>query len=173
MIRFLNSTLFGGTSSFNNNIYINGNIVDASGSTASTGYFLMASGSNVYWIQNPSPNYKLGGVTFYVNGQGTVVMSGMYGGSIITYNGTITSWQINTLYESPAGSITFDILRNNISLVGTGTKPNLSSTYSATGSVANWSYTTLNSGDFLYLSVTGSQTLTGAILTLFMNKTTN
>lgn len=162
-----------GTASFTNNLVLNQNIIDASGSAGSVGYFLMASGSNVYWVQNPSPNYKLGGISFYLNGQGTVLQNGIYGGSVATYNGTITSWQINTLYESPSGSIVIDLYRGTASIIGAGNKPTLTSTYSATASVSGWNSTTVNIGDFFYIGITSSQSLTGAVVTFFINKSIN
>lgn len=178
MSRILNNLSIVGTVSISgtaslNSLALAGNIVDAAGSTGSVGYFLMASGSNVYWIQNPSPNYKLGGISFYLNGQGTVLQNGIFGGSIATYNGTITSWQINTLYESPSGSITVDLYRSGASIIGAGNKPTLSSTSSASANVSGWTNTTITTGDFLYLGITSSQSLTGAVVTFFINKTVN
>ena len=81
MSRILNNLSIVGTVSISgtaslNSLSLAGNIIDASGSAGSAGYFLMASGSNVYWVENPVPNYKLGGISFYVNGQGTVLQNG-------------------------------------------------------------------------------------------------
>ncbi len=118
-------------------------------------------------------------LSFHLDGNGSPIANGT---AKVCTNApcamTITGpWEVNSGADT-SGSITFDIKScskanfassptNLTSVVGTGTKPALSSAYEADGNTSNWSGTlTVAQGDVVCVDVSNAATLTQAHLTL-------
>jgi len=123
-------------------------------------------GREVYFTRLPQK------LTFYVNGQGSVLTTGTKEPIKIPYGGTLKKW---TLIVKPSGSVSIDILRalNNaglpvMSIIGGGTKPAVSSAVeNSSASFSGWTSTTLNDGDNLAISLSGISSATYLALTLY------
>lgn len=93
-----------------------------------------------------------------IDGAGSVVTTGQRGQIYIPFPMTITNWWV---MADQSGSVTIDVLRANnavpsSSIVGAGTKPNLSSSQFTTSAPSSWTSTTLAANDFIAFSITGS-----------------
>jgi len=93
----------------------------------------------------------------------------------IPISGTIVEWTIlSTDGATPTtGSIEFDILKSTYadypamtSIVGTGTKPNISNSNKGNGTPSGWSTTQINAGDCLRFDVTSISSLKRVTLVL-------
>lgn len=73
------------------------------------------------------------------------------------FPGQIDTWQVNTV-DAGTGTITFDVLKNGVSMVGVGTPPALSAAAEAIGTTANWTTITFAAGDLLTVVVAGAPT---------------
>lgn len=91
------------------------------------------------------------------------ITTGVKGAIWIPISGTITEWTIlSTDGATPTtGSIEFDILKSTYadyptmtSIVGSGTKPNISNSNKGNGAPTGWSTTQINAGDCLRFDVT-------------------
>lgn len=73
----------------------------------------------------------------------------------VQFSGTVTGWSIITV-DDGVGAITFDMLKNGVSMVGGGTKPFLSGTNEAVNNnVVDWSSKGIVEGDILTAVVYG------------------
>jgi hypothetical protein len=110
-----------------------------------------------------------------MDGGGSVILSTQKGTQLhIPYPLTITKWWV---MSDVSGSISFDILRANnavpsVSIVGAGTKPNLSSSQFTSAAPSSWTATTLATDDFITINISGSPTtVTKATLVLTCTRT--
>lgn len=95
-----------------------------------------------------------------IDGGGAAILAGQKGQVHIPFAVTITKWWI---MGDQSGSITVDVLRANdavpsASMVGGGTKPNLSTSQYTSAAPSGWTSTTLAVDDWITFSVTGSPT---------------
>lgn len=111
-------------------------------------------------------------VTFVVDGAGIVLGTGTKNPAKIPFGGTLQGW---ALMAKPSGSVTLDVYRAangaglpTVSIIGTGTKPALSSAVeNSSTSFTNWTSTTLAAGDNLAINVDSATTVTYVALTLY------
>lgn len=75
----------------------------------------------------------------------------------VQYAGTIVGWSVITV-DGGAGTITFDVLKNGVSMVGGGTSPSLSGANENVSTPTGWSSTTIVEGDILTGVVDGAPT---------------
>lgn len=100
-------------------------------------------------------------VEFVIDGGGSQISTGPKGSVRIPWAATISTWSI---IADQSGSITIDILRLNngipvSSMVGAGTKPNLSSSqFVGPTAPSGWTSTTFAANDYITFSVTGTVT---------------
>lgn len=103
------------------------------------------------------------------------ISTGMKGAVYIPFSGEITEWAIlsNDSSNPASGSIEFDILKSTYgnyptmsSIVGTGTKPNISNSTKGKGTPSNWVTTIVNEGDCLRFDVTNVSSLKRVTLVL-------
>jgi len=113
------------------------------------------------FLDNPFIVNKTINVTF--NGQEVVIPINTNVIIPATGNGgTITNWYIE---GNLSGSIVIDILKNGVSMSGTGNKPTLSSAITANAAVSGWTSVVFATNDKLEIKVTtASTTLTTAYL---------
>ncbi len=99
-------------------------------------------------------------VTLWVNGAGIILGTGTKVPQKIVGGGTLSSWDASC---TPSCSITIDLLRSAnggglpiTSMVGSGTKPAISSNTEASGTITDWTgSTTLTDKDNLAISLSG------------------
>lgn len=124
------------------------------------------------WI---SDNLRTVSVGITVGDGVNVITTGVKGAIWVPVSGTITEWTIlSTDAGTPTtGSIEFDILKstyanypNMSSIVGTGTKPNISNSVKGNGTPTGWTTTTINAGDCLRFDVTSVSGLKRVTLVL-------
>lgn len=126
-------------------------------------------------VDSVGVNNNAAGIPFIIDGGGSVITTGSKGFLPVPFACTINSW---SLLADQSGSISIDILRANnavpvTSIVGGGTKPNLSSAQFA-GLVApsGWTSTALAANDWLAFTVSGTPTsVTKTTLLLSVSKT--
>ena len=132
-------------------------LTDAYYATITTG----AARKTFVFLDNPFIVNKTINVTF--NGQEVVIPINTNVIIPATGNGgTITNWYIE---GNLSGSIVIDILKNGVSMSGTGNKPTLSSAITANAAVSGWTSVVFATNDKLEIKVTtASTTLTTAYL---------
>lgn len=96
-------------------------------------------------------------IQFIISGGGSAITPGNKGVVQIPFNCIINAWRIQA---DQSGTISLDILRTNegipsTSIVGGGTKPNLSSSQFNEAGPSGWTSTTLAIGDWLAFVVQG------------------
>ena len=129
------------------------------------------------WTRFDSFKTQTIGVT--VDGSGGVITAGNKGYVRIPYACTITFWSIITTGGGSGASLSFDILRANnaiptLSIVGGGTKPNVSGAtqLSANTAPAGWTSLNLVANDILAFNVeSGAAVYSWAILQLTVTRT--
>ena len=109
----------------------------------------------------------IGGIGLSTDGSGSVLTTGSKGLVIIPYTSTITNWYLTSTIS---GSVVVDVKRNNISIIGAGNKPTLSSGTYASASVASWTSTSLNIGDVLEFNIDSVSTITNLNVVLKITK---
>lgn len=98
--------------------------------------------------------------TFWVDGAGIVLGTGTKNPIKIDGGGSLTSWRAEC---KPSCSVTIDLLQSHdngglpvTSMVGSGTKPAISSATEASGTISDWTgSTTLSDKDNLAISISG------------------
>lgn len=99
-------------------------------------------------------------ITVIIDGGGSVLTGTTLTGIHIPFPLTINKWWV---MADQSGSVSVDILRANdavpsSSIVGVGTKPNLSSAQFNSSAPSSWTATTLATDDFISFEVTGTPT---------------
>jgi hypothetical protein len=89
------------------------------------------------------------------DGAEKTIVSGEKGRIVSRYTGTINSWALTTKNDE-SGSIVFNIKKNGTSLIGSGTKPNLSSQSSNTSEISDWDSVSITKGDIINFEVDSS-----------------
>lgn len=124
-------------------------------------------------------SFKTQTISVSVDGSGGVITAGNKGYVRVPYACTISFWSIITTGGGTGAVLSFDILRANntipsLSIVGAGTKPNVSGAtqLSANTAPSGWTSTTLNANDILAFNVdSGAAVYTWAILQLTVTRT--
>jgi len=109
---------------------------------------------------------------FVISGGGSAITTGNKGWLHIPFAMNIFAWRV---LGDQSGSITIDILRSNntfptTSIVGGGTKPNLTSQQFAEFAPSGWTSTSLVTDDFIAFNVTSAVTVTQVTIVLSMFK---
>ena len=108
-------------------------------------------------------------IEFVIDGGGVQITNGNKGHLHIPYPINIATWRV---IADQSGSISVDVLRANVavpvsSIVGGGTKPNLSaSQINAGGSIAGWTSTSLVYDDYIAFNVVSVSVITRATIVL-------
>lgn len=97
------------------------------------------------------------GITLVSSGGGVALTAGTINGTTVMRAFTITNWAIEA---DVSGNVTLDILRNGTSIIGSGTKPSLSSAQSATGTPASWTSVAIAAGDIITGLISSPSTIT-------------
>ena len=116
------------------------------------------------------------GVEYVIDGGGSAITTGFKGYLYIPFGCTLTAW---TLLADTTGSITVDITNDsyanygtNTSMVGTGTKPNISSaTKGQQTSITGWTTTSISAGNVVGFNVTAATTVTRVTVALTVTRT--
>lgn len=122
----------------------------------------------IFWLLSTQGYGQQFDVEFVIGGSGGVISTGNKGWLRVPVAATIITWHV---MADVSGSITIDILRANdavpiSSMVGAGTKPNLTSSQFTEAAPANWTSTTLASSDWLTFDVTAATTVTLVTISL-------
>jgi len=119
-------------------------------------------------------NLKVGSFGVTVDGVTTVIQVGQVGYVEMPYDGTIIGWSITA---NVSGSIVFDVWKATAviptvanTIIGTGTKPSLSSTQINISTPTGWTTVSFNAGDIIGFYVDSATTIKRATLTLRTNK---
>jgi microcystin-dependent protein len=108
-------------------------------------------------------NLRIATIGLTVGDGVNAITTGFKGAIPVPFAGTITAWTVVSTDANPptSGSIEIDILKSTYanyptmsSMVGTGTKPNISNSNKGTGTPTGWSTTTINAGDIIGFNVT-------------------
>jgi hypothetical protein len=117
-------------------------------------------------------NLRIATIGLTVGDGVNVITTGFKGAIPVPFSGTIVEWMIVSTDANPptVGSIQIDILKSPFmvypsmsSMVGTGTKPNITGYIRGRGTTTDWATTTINEGDvigFNVVSVTGLKRIT-------------
>lgn len=140
---FGGTTTTTGTATFSGSLILNGTTYTFGAGAVAGFYTGLAPASSVGQI---------------IDGGGSVVTTGQKGQIYVPFPMTITNWWV---MADQSGSVTIDVLRANnavpsSSIVGAGTKPNLSSSQFTTAAPSSWTSTTLAANDFIVFNITGS-----------------
>jgi hypothetical protein len=123
-------------------------------------------------VTNIADNLRVATIGLTVGDGVNVITTGFKGAIPVPFSGTITEWTIVSTDANPptSGSIQIDILKSTFanyptmtSMVGTGTKPNITASNKGQGTPTGWASTTINAGDvigFNVVSVTGLKRIT-------------
>jgi hypothetical protein len=117
-------------------------------------------------------NNNLGAIEFVISGGGSAITTGVKGFLAVPFSATIPAW---ALIGDQSGSIAIDILRANaavpvVSMVGGGTKPNLTAAQVSAGNPTGWTSIQINANDYLGFNVTSVTTVTQVTLSLYYLK---
>ena len=82
-------------------------------------------------------------------------------------SGTL-SWAINSV-NNLSRTCSFDVLKNGVSMVGTGTKPNLNNQANNSGNCSNWSSNSVVAGDMITISCYSNTDGTNINVNLIVN----
>jgi hypothetical protein len=119
-------------------------------------------------VTHITDNLRVATVGLTVGDGVNVITTGFKGAIPVPFTGTIIGWTIISNDANPptTGSIEIDILKSTYadyptmsSIVGTGTKPNISNSNKSNGTPTNWSTTTINAGDIIGFAVTSVSSL--------------
>jgi hypothetical protein len=119
-------------------------------------------------VTHIADNLRVATVGLTVGDGVNVITTGFKGAIPVPFAGTITGWTVISNDANPptTGSIEVDILKSTYagyptmsSIVGTGTKPNISNSNKGNGTPTNWSTTTINAGDIIGFAVTSVSSL--------------
>jgi hypothetical protein len=119
------------------------------------------------------PSLNNATIEFIIDGGGSPITTGVKGYLKIGYPASISAWEV---MGDQSGSIAIDILRLNggvpvTSMIGGGTKPNLSAQQFAVGvPPVGWTSTLLAESDWLGFNVTSASTVTRVTLALDLGK---
>jgi hypothetical protein len=114
-------------------------------------------------VNHIADNLRVATVGLTVGDGVNAITTGFKGAIPVPFAGTITEWTVVSTDANPptSGSIEIDILKSTYanyptmnSMVGTGTKPNISNSNKGTGTPTGWSTTTINAGDIIGFNVT-------------------
>ncbi len=112
-------------------------------------------------------------VTFAPEGRGIVLSSGTkLPGVKISPGGTLVKW---TMECTPSGSVSVDLLRSAdgagvpvLTMVGSGTKPAISSNTEAKGTITDWTNSmVLNTNDNLVVTLSGITNVTSVTIVFY------
>ena len=90
--------------------------------------------------------YSTFGIT--TDGAGNTITTGEKGRLVMTYSGELKEWSITTK-EGTSGSIAYIINKNGVTMIGAGTKPNLSSQATNSATITNWTSIVVAKGDII------------------------
>lgn len=114
-------------------------------------------------------------IGWVVDGGGNTITTGVKGWVRVANNCIIKGWEVTC---QPSGSITIDIYKSDYagfpptaSLVGTGTKPSITSGTKNKGDVLTGWTTTLTAGDYLRINIESVTSITYLVLNLIASKT--
>ena len=130
-------------------------------------------GAGGFVIDTVGVNNNVFELPFFISGGGSAITTGAKGFMPIPFAATVTGWSI---IGDQSGSIQIDITRANnavpaASIVGGGTKPNLTSQqFVGNTAPASWTSTSLAAQDYLGFTVSSVATVTQVTLTLFLAK---
>jgi len=116
-------------------------------------------------FQGPTGSFSnvVDSVQWVFDGGGGVISTSAYGYKYVPYAFYITDWRVDS---KEVGSIQFDILVDNVSIVGLGNKPKTITTQNATASISGWTTTTFSSGTLLEASIDSVTLNTWTLLSL-------
>ncbi len=111
-------------------------------------------------------------VTFDINGVGIVIAAGtkLPGASPLVAGGTLIGWKMTC---TPSGNVSVDLLRSTsgdpvVSMVGSGTKPAISSNTEAHGTITDWTTSmVLTANDRLAVTLSGINSVTHVVITFY------
>lgn len=126
---------------------------DASALIANTAFVTNGVGAAVSALRVRLFDYQ-----FVISGGGNVLTTGNKGWLHVPFACNITAWR---LLVNPSGTLTIDILRGNntfptASIVGSGTKPNVSGAVLNQAAPSGWTSTALVADDWIAFNVTGT-----------------
>jgi hypothetical protein len=129
-------------------------------------------GAGGFVVDSIGVNNNIAELPFIISGGGVAITTGVKGFVPIPFAASITDWSI---IADQSGSIAIDILRANnlvpsVSMVGAGTKPNLTAQQLAGTPPVGWASSVLAARDYLGFNVTSVATVTQVTLTLFLAK---
>lgn len=132
------------------------------------------SGAGGFVVDTIGVNNNLSALPFIIDGGGNPITTGAKGSILpIPWLATISQWSV---IGDVSGSIQIDIFRANnanptLSIVGGGTKPNLTSQlFLGQQTPSGWTSTILNPGDVLSFSVSSASTVARVTLGLLLTK---
>lgn len=131
------------------------------------------SGAGGFAVDAFGVNNNSADVEFIIDGGGNPITTGVKGYLRMPWAATISQWAV---MADQSGSIQIDILRGNnvlptTSIVGGGTKPNLTSAqFIGRTSPSGWTSTVLVADDWLGFQVTSASTVTRVTLDLALTK---
>jgi len=117
-------------------------------------------------------NLRIATIGLTVGDGVNVITTGFKGAIPVPFSGTVVEWMVVSTDANPptGGSIQIDILKSPFvdypsmsSMVGTGTKPNITNSTKGRGTTTDWTTTAINEGDvvgFNVTSVTGLKRIT-------------
>ena len=131
------------------------------------------SGSGGFVVDAVGAQNNIAVIPFIIDGGGAAITTGLKGTLPIPWNCNIISWAVDA---DQNGSISVDILRANnahptTSIIGGGTKPNLSAAqYNGFQVTSGWTSTSLNILDWIGFSVSTVATVTRVTVALTVGR---
>jgi hypothetical protein len=106
--------------------------------------------------------FNNGALEFVIDGGGSAITTGNKGSLYVPFAGIVIAWRV---IADQSGSAQVDVLRANfavpsVSMVGGGTKPNLTASQLNQAVPSGWTSTTFVAGDFISFNVTSAATVT-------------
>ncbi len=149
-----------------------GDIV-AGGIYRATPVLALNSGAGGFLIDTIGINTNFSEIGFVIDGGGSAITTGQKGQLHLPWGATIQAWRV---MGDQVGSIAIDILRANdavptVSMIGAGTKPNLSANQFSEANPTGWTSTVLVSNDWIAYQVTSAATVTRATISLTVTRT--
>jgi hypothetical protein len=161
-----------GAGSFTANGVLLGNGTSAVAVTAvgTNGQVLMGNTSAA-----PTFQTQTAAIEFVIDGGGTPVTTGFKGYLTVPFACTVSQW---TMLADQSGSATIDITSDayanygtNTSMVGAGTKPNISASTKGQSAPASWTTTSIAAGNVIGFNVTTASTVTRVTIILTVSRT--
>lgn len=134
-------------------------------------------GQVVMGVTSSAPTFQTltAAINFVIDGGGTTVTTGVKGYLLVPFACTVTTW---TALADQSGSITIDIYNDsyanfgtNTSMVGAGTKPNVTTATKGQSAPASWTSTSIAAGSIVGFNVTAATTVTRVTIALTVNRT--